>query len=79
LFIVRVSHALEALAFECAEAHAVFGVGEVEVEHGPDEGEAAGLAGEAADDLGAAFDLGQRAFEQVGNRYERRLDAPCDP
>jgi hypothetical protein len=47
-------------------------VGEVEVEHGPDEGEAAGLAREAADDLGVAFDLGQRSFEQVGNRYERR-------
>ena len=66
LFLVGVSHAGEALAFELAEAHAVFGVGEVEVEYGPDEGEAAGLAGEAADDLGAAFDLGQRAFQEVG-------------
>src|SRR5438105_4787765 len=53
LFIARVSHAREALAFELAEAHALLGVGEVEVEDGPDEGEAAGLAGEAADDLGA--------------------------
>ena len=35
------------------------------VEHGPDEREAAGLAGEAADHLGAAFDLGERAFGQV--------------
>jgi hypothetical protein len=26
---------------------------------------AAGLAGEAADDLGAAFDLSQRAFQEV--------------
>jgi hypothetical protein len=45
-------------------------VGDVEVEDGPDEREAAGLAGEAADHLGAAFDLGQRPLEQVGNRYE---------
>jgi hypothetical protein len=59
------------LAFELAEPDAVLGVGDVEVEDRPDEGEAAGLAGEAADDLGAAFDLGQRAFEQVGIRYER--------
>jgi hypothetical protein len=40
-------------------------VGDVEVERGPDEREAAGLAGEAADHLGAPFDLGERAFEQV--------------
>jgi len=52
--------------FELAEAHVVFGVSEVEAEHRPDEGEAGGLPAEAADDLGAAFDLGQRAFEQVG-------------
>src|SRR5215207_10962374 len=50
-----VSHAAQALAFELAEADAVLGVGDVEVEHGPDEGEAAGLAGEAADHLGAPF------------------------
>jgi hypothetical protein len=53
------------LAFELAEPDAVLGVGDVEVEQGPDQGEAAGLAGEAADHLGAAFDLGERAFEQV--------------
>jgi hypothetical protein len=41
-------------------------VGDVEVKDSPDEREAAGLAGEAADHLGAAFDLGERAFEQVG-------------
>jgi hypothetical protein len=54
-----VSDPLEALAFEFAEPDAVGGVGDVEVEHGPDEGEATGLAGEAADHLGAAFDLAQ--------------------
>jgi hypothetical protein len=54
------------LAFELAEADAVLGVGDVEVKDGPDECQAAGLAGEAADHLGAAFDLGERAFEQVG-------------
>jgi hypothetical protein len=52
--------------FELAEPDAVLGVGDVEVEDGPDECEAAGLAGEAADHLGAAFDLGERALEQVG-------------
>ena len=53
------------MAVELAEADAVLGVGDVEVQDGPDECEAAGLAGEAADHLGAAFDLGERAFEQV--------------
>ena len=47
------------MAFELAEADAVFGVGDVEVEDGPDEREAAGLSGEAADHFGAAFDLGE--------------------
>jgi hypothetical protein len=60
-----VSDPVEALAFELGELDAVGGVGDVEVEDGPDEGEAAGLAGEAADQLGAAFDLAERAFEQV--------------
>ena len=36
-----------------------------ELEHGPDEAERAGLAGEAADHLGAAADLDERALEQV--------------
>jgi hypothetical protein len=53
------------LVLELAESDAVFGVGDVEVQDGPDEREAAGLAGEAADHLGAAFDPGQRAFEQA--------------
>jgi hypothetical protein len=60
-----VSHLLEALALELVEPHAVGGVGDVEVEDGPHECEAAGLAGEAADHFGAAFDLAERAFEQV--------------
>jgi hypothetical protein len=41
------------------------GWGDGEVKDGPDEREAAGLAGESADDLGAAFDLAERPFEQV--------------
>jgi hypothetical protein len=70
VFAALVSDPPEALAFELAESDAVFGVGDVEVKHGPDEREAAHLAGEAADHLGAAFDLGERAFEQVGIPYE---------
>jgi hypothetical protein len=40
-------------------------VGDVEVQNGPDECEAAGLAGEAADHLRAPLDLAERPFEQV--------------
>ena len=40
-----VSDALEALAFELGELDAVGGVSDVEVKDGPDEREAAGLAG----------------------------------
>src|SRR5215208_7283843 len=36
-----------------------------ELEHGPDQAERAGLAGEAADHLGAAADLDEGALEQV--------------
>jgi hypothetical protein len=61
-----VSHSLEALAVELGEADAVGLAGDVEVEDGPDEREAAVLAGEPAHDLGAAFDLPERALEQVG-------------
>jgi hypothetical protein len=61
-----VADALEALAFELGELDAVGGVADVEVKDGPDEREAAGLAGEPADDLGAAFDLAERSLEQVG-------------
>jgi hypothetical protein len=38
-------------------------VPDVEVQDGPDEGEAAGLAGKAADHLGAALDLAERSLE----------------
>jgi hypothetical protein len=64
-FASRVSHSAQALAFDLVEPDPVLGVGDVEVEDGPDEREAAGLAGEPADHLGAAFDLGQRPLEQV--------------
>ena len=59
LFASFVSDPAQALAFELAEADAVLGVGDVEVKDGPDEREAAGLAGEAADHFGATFDLGE--------------------
>ena len=51
---------------ERGEADAVGLVGDQQVEDGPDEGEAAVLAGEPAHDLGAAFDLAERPLEQVG-------------
>jgi hypothetical protein len=43
-----------------------------EFEHGPDQRQGRGLAGEAADHLGAAADLDEGALERVGDRYERR-------
>ena len=52
-----VSNSVEPLVVELGEADAVGFVGDDEVEHGPDEREAAGLAGEPADDLGAPADL----------------------
>ena len=36
------------------------------VEHGPDQGHAAGLAGEPADDLDPAAGLAEGAFDEVG-------------
>jgi hypothetical protein len=65
LFVAFVSGPLEALALELGELDAVGGVGDVEVKDRPDQGEAAGLAGEPADHLGAALDLAQRSLEQV--------------
>src|SRR5579859_2337073 len=41
------------------------GTADDEVEHRPAKAEAAGLTGEAADDLGPPLDLAQRALEQV--------------
>ena len=60
-----VFRSFEVLAVERGEVDAVGLVGDEQVEHGPDEGEAAGLAGEAAHHFGAAFDLAERALEQV--------------
>src|ERR671923_723420 len=62
---VLVSDSVELLAVELGESDAVGLVGDDEVEDGPYEGEAAVLAGEPADHLGAAFDLAERPFEQV--------------
>jgi len=64
-FIALVSPALEALAVELVEVDAVGLVGDEEIEHGPDERQAAVLAGEAAHDLGAAFDLAEGSLEQI--------------
>ena len=74
-----VSHSLEGLALELGELDAVGGVGDVEVQDGPDEREAARLAGEAADDLGAAFNFAERPFEQVRIRYETAQALPSFP
>ena len=57
--VVLVAGSFEVLAVECGEVDAVGLVGDQQVEHGPDEGEAAGLAGEAAHDFGAAFDFAE--------------------
>ena len=66
LFVAGVCGSFEVLAVERGEVDAVGLVGDKQIEHGPDEGEAAVLAGEASHHLGAAFDLAERAFEQVG-------------
>ena len=60
-----VSRSFEVLAVERGEVDAVGLVCDEQVEHRPDEGEAAGLAGEAAHHLGPAFDFAERALEQV--------------
>ena len=59
LFGAVVSRSFEVLAVECGEVDAVGLVGDEQVQYGPDEGEAAGLAGEAAHHFGAAFDLAE--------------------
>ena len=64
-FVAFVSDPPEPLALELGEPDAVGGVRHVEVEHGPDEREAAGLTREAADHLGASLDLAERSLEQV--------------
>ena len=61
-----VSGSFEVLAVERGEVDAVGLVGDQQVEHGPDQGEAAVLTGEAAHDFGASFDFAERALEQVG-------------
>ena len=66
MFVSFVADPLEALALEFVEADAVGLVGDQEVEDGPDEGEAAVLAGEAAHHLRAPFDLAERSLEEVG-------------
>ena len=65
MLVAVVARSFEALAVERVEVDAVGLVGDEQVEHGPDEGEAAGLAGEAAYHLGAAFDFAEGTLEQV--------------
>jgi hypothetical protein len=50
---------VEVLAVDVGERRAVAGVGEEQVEHRPDEGEAAGLAGESAHHFGASSNLSE--------------------
>ena len=54
------------LAVDLGEPDAVRFVGDDEIEHGPDQGEAAVLAAEPADHFGAAFDLAEGSLEEVG-------------
>jgi hypothetical protein len=54
-----ISGAVESLAVELGEPDAVGLVSDEEIQDGPDQGEAAVLAGEAADYLRAPFDLGE--------------------
>jgi hypothetical protein len=61
----RFFQAAELLAIELGESQSS-GPSDDAVEDGPTEAEAAGLAGEATDDLGATANLLQRAFQEVG-------------
>jgi hypothetical protein len=67
-----IADVLEALAFELGELDAVGGVGDVEVKDGPDEGQAAGLAGEAADHLGARLTSPSDLSSRFVDRHLRR-------
>ena len=58
-FRLGVPDSVEVLVVELGEADAVGLVVDDEVEHGPDEREAAGLAGEPADHFGAPADLAE--------------------
>ncbi len=72
--VALVSHPFERVALELGELDAVGRVRDVEVKHGPDERQAAGLAGEAADHLRPSLDLAERSLEQV-----RASPAPAVP
>src|SRR5215207_5539029 len=54
-----VSDAVEPLAVEFGESDAVGLVGDRQIQDGPDQCQAAGLAGEPAHHLGAPFDLAE--------------------
>ena len=56
---------VELVAVDVGELDSVAGVVDLEVEDGPDEREAALLAGESSDHLGPSLDLAERALEQV--------------
>jgi hypothetical protein len=66
----EVSHPAQVLVFELAEPDAVLGVSDVEIEDGPDEPEAAGLAGKRpitlVRRLTSASDLSSRLVERHG-------------
>ena len=65
LIRLPVLDSVEVLAVEVGERGAVAGVAEEQVEHRPDEREAAGLAGEPAHHFRAPADLAERSFEEV--------------
>jgi hypothetical protein len=58
--------AVEVLAVEVGEGGTVAGVAEEQVEHRPDERQAAGLAGEAAHHFGAPANFAERPLEEIG-------------
>jgi hypothetical protein len=62
---VVVARSFEVLPVQGGEVDAVGLVSDQQVEHGPDQSQAAGLAGEAAHHLRAAFDLAERPLEQI--------------
>jgi len=65
LLVALVARSFESLAVERVEVDAVGLVSDEQVEDGPDEGEAAALAGEATHHLRPTFDLTERSLEQI--------------
>jgi hypothetical protein len=71
-FASGVSDSAQALAFELVEPDAVLGVGDVEVEHGPYEREAAGLAGKRPITLVRRLTSASERSSRLVLRHRRR-------